>query len=102
MAQTGTIKKFFHDKGFGFITPDDGSEDAFFHVKDNGGDDAFADVNAGDAVSFDTEWNDRKGKYNAINVTGDTISNGGGGGGYGKSGGGKGGDRYSPYGGKGW
>merc|ERR1712151_606826 len=98
MAQKGTIKKFFNDKGFGFITPDDGSEDAFFHVKDNGGDDAFSNVNAGDAVQFDTEWNDRKGKYNAINVTGDTIG-GGGGGGYGKAGGGKGGDRSSPYGG---
>merc|ERR1712050_227990 len=99
MAHRGTIKKFFSDKGWGFITPDDGSEDAFFHVKDNGGDDAFSNVNAGDAVQFDSEWNDRKGKYNAINVTGETIGSGGGGG-YGKANGGKG-DRSSPYGG-GW
>lgn len=99
MSQAGTIKKFFQDKGFGFVTPDDGSEDVFVHVKDNPD---LEECQAGDAVLFDSEWDDRKGKYKGTNLS--LKSGGGGGGGGGKGGkGGKGGDRYEPYGGgKGW
>merc|ERR1740123_1798022 len=103
MASTGVIKKFFADKGFGFVTPDDGSEDVFVHVKDNPS--LGEDCQAGEKVTYDAEYDDRKGKYKGVNCS-LSGGGGGGGGGYGKSDGGgkgKGGDRYSPYGGgKGW
>ena len=56
MSATGVVKKFFEDKGFGFVTPDDGSEDVFVHVKDNPDLDG---CGPGDAVYFDSEWDDR-------------------------------------------
>ena len=51
---TGTVKWFSDDKGFGFITPEDGSKDLFVHHSDinsNG----FRTLAEGAKVSYDAE-----------------------------------------------
>jgi CspA family cold shock protein len=48
---TGTIKKIMRDKGFGFIVPDDGSDDVFFH-RSRVERVQFEDLREGDEVEF--------------------------------------------------
>jgi CspA family cold shock protein len=48
----GTIKKIAVDKGFGFIRPDNGEQDVFFHHS-SVADGAFESLNEGQAVSFE-------------------------------------------------
>src|SRR5436853_2901568 len=51
-AVTGTIKRIVRDKGFGFITPDDGSDDVFFHRSRLAGRTQFEDLREGEQVEF--------------------------------------------------
>ena len=51
---TGTIARMKKDNGYGFITPDDGGKDVFFHAQSLV-DVAFDDIQEGEQVSFDVE-----------------------------------------------
>jgi CspA family cold shock protein len=62
---TGKIKMFNDEKGFGFIHPDDGGDDVFFHVS------ALRDgdkIIKGNAVTFETGTDRRSGKTKAVSV----------------------------------
>ena len=66
-SKTGVVGRWNNDRGFGFITPDEGGEDLFCHVSQ------ITDGNAleeGRAVSYDVSYDDRRQKYRAQNVTG--------------------------------
>src|SRR5689334_1680002 len=63
---TGIVKWFNDDKGFGFITPDEGGKDLFVHhtgINSNG----FRTLAEGAKVSYDAEAGDKGPK--AVNVT---------------------------------
>ena len=49
---TGTIKKIVKDKGFGFITPDEGNDEVFFHRSRLAPKVYFEDLREGDEVEF--------------------------------------------------
>ena len=51
---TGTVKWFSDEKGFGFITPDEGGKDLFVHHSNSQGS-GFKSLAEGAKVSYDAE-----------------------------------------------
>jgi len=50
----GTVKWFSNEKGYGFITPDDGGKDLFVHFSSIQGD-GYRSLNDGARVSYESE-----------------------------------------------
>ena len=67
MAQTGTVKFFNADKGFGFISPDNGGADVFVHISDveRSG---LSRLSDNQKVSFDSEADPRGKGPKAVNL----------------------------------
>jgi cold shock protein len=62
---TGTVKWFSDDKGFGFITPDDQSNDLFAHHSAMVGE-GYRSLTQGAKVSYEAEAGDKGPK--AVNI----------------------------------
>lgn len=62
----GTVKFFNPDKGFGFIAPDGGGDDAFVHISavERAG---MRTLDKDQKVSYDLE-RDQRGKTSAVNL----------------------------------
>lgn len=65
--ETGTVKFYNSQKGFGFITPDNGGKDVFVHATalERAGMSGLAE---GQKVSYDTEMDRRSGKTAVANI----------------------------------
>ena len=65
--ETGTVKWFNDQKGFGFISPDNGGNDVFVHIsavqKAN-----MQTLQEGQKISYDLQRDPKKGKDSAANI----------------------------------
>jgi cold shock protein len=55
---TGTVKWFSDEKGFGFVTPDDGGKDLFVHHTGIAGE-GFRSLTEGTKVEYESESSDK-------------------------------------------
>lgn len=66
---TGMVKWFNADKGFGFIANDNGGEDVFVHFSAIVSDSNYKSLQEGQAVTFDVEADPKNSsKLRAVNV----------------------------------
>ena len=63
----GTVKWFNTQKGYGFLQPEDGSQDVFVHISavERSG---IGNLHEGQRVSFEIERDQRRGKTSAVNL----------------------------------
>ena len=66
---TGTVKWFNDEKGFGFITPDEGGEDLFVHFSAIAGS-GFKTLDEGAKVSFEVTQGQKGPQATDIQVAG--------------------------------
>ncbi len=66
--ETGTVKFYNDQKGYGFIEPENGGKDVFVHATalERAG---ITGLTEGQKVSFDTEVDSRSGKTAVANIT---------------------------------
>ncbi len=65
---SGTVKWFNSEKGYGFIANDNGGDDVFVHFRSIQGD-GYKTLNEGQKVTFDVEADPRdSSKLRAVNV----------------------------------
>jgi CspA family cold shock protein len=65
---SGTVKWFSADKGYGFIKNDDGGEDLFVHFSGIAAE-GFRSLEEGQKVSFDIDTDPKNGRLYAKNVS---------------------------------
>ncbi|MEN3792452.1 cold-shock protein [Fulvimarina sp. MAC3] len=65
---TGTVKFFDAQKGFGFISPDSGGQDAFVHISavERSG---LSGLSEGDKVNYELAADRKSGKMAAENIS---------------------------------